>query len=188
MNFSLDDPDYHMPHLSTGIRVRVTNKPQEVRHLAQSTLRVIWLNLPSGSFVSTYPPGIFFQISGWGRAELHVCSQDPGFSFHMRKYRNDKIYLAWATSLWAPENQLRESSRGLRSLLCPEACLLVGLFQVILSSSVANLLSSSCLEWAAGVGLTDVWIVNVRTLKEAVVGPQAVPTIPYIEGIHHDGQ
>lgn len=188
MNFSLDDPDYHMPHLSTGIRVRVTNKPQEVRHLAQSTLRVIWLNLPSGSFVSTYPPGIFFQISGWGRAELHVCSQDPGFSFHTRKYRNDKIYLAWATSLWAPENQVRESSRGLRSLLCPEACLLVGLFQVILSSSVANLLSSFCLEWAAGVGLTDVWIVNVRTLKEAVVGPQAVPTIPYIEGIHHDGQ
>lgn len=83
---------------------------------------------------------------------------------------------------------MRESSRGLRSLLCPEARLLVGLFQVNLARSVANLLSSSCLEWAAGLGLTDVWIVNVRTLKEAVVGPQAVPTIPYIEGIHHDGQ
>lgn len=89
MNFSLDDPDYHMPHLSTGIRVRVTNKPQEVRHLAQSTLRVIWLNLPSRHFLP----------DKWlGQAELHVCSQDPGFSFHMRKYRNDKIYLAWATS------------------------------------------------------------------------------------------
>ena len=65
---------------------------------------------------------------------------------------------------------------------------LVGLFQVNLSRSVASFLSSPCLEWAAGLGRTDVWVVTIRTLKEAVVGPQAEPTIPHIEGIHYDGQ
>lgn len=30
--------------------------------------------------------------------------------------------------------------------------------------------------------------MDARTLKEAVVGPQAEPALPCIEGVHHDGQ
>lgn len=66
-------------------------------------------------------------------------------------------------------------------------CLLAS-FKSTCPGSVASFLSSPCLEWAVGLGLIDVWIVDTRTLKEAVVGPQAELAVSCIEGVHHDGQ
>lgn len=107
-NLSLDDPDDHMPSISTGIRVKVTNRPQELCHLAQSALR-----------------GLLFQISGWGRGKGCTLFSRPRFQFP-----HETIYLAWATYLWVHENQVRESSRSMRSrLLCPEACRLLASFK-----------------------------------------------------------
>lgn len=76
---------------------------------------------------------------------------------------------------------------GAASCVLKLACLWAS-FKSTCQGSVASFLSSPCLEWAAGLGLMDMWIVDTRTLKEAVVGPQAGMAIPCIEGIHHDGQ
>lgn len=37
-------------------------------------------------------------------------------------------------------------------------------------------------------GVSDCWLGQPPTLEEAVVGPQAEPAIPHVEGVHHDGQ